>query len=439
MDTEKFDMVFRATKDASINGMDKIDKPESRKSAIITISIVLSVIFFFCVVLTSQIITRPASIIVEGETIELSNAKTVIFEDSFHVSGTLSSSQSVSLTPNFSGKVDAIFIENGSVVEKGQELFSILNDDVKSDLGRANGEVARAISTVEEIKVRIANTQLEQKRRILSLEGEIVTIINTLEGRRLLAREGFASTNSVESLERDLSHRRELLSLEKAAATELSRSLSDQLSNAELLLRQAQTEKRSASESIEKLSVRAPITGQLSGFKMNLGESVTRDQEVAVLRPLDKIVASAKVDEYYLSLMKQGQSATIAVSGFEFSGVLSRIESDITEGKFEAEWTIDNPEEIKLWPIEIGQSLRIRHIVGNEKPVIALPLADFDSSRAGSYVFVLGSDGIAHKRIVTFGRKNEAFIEISNGLQPDETVIISTYDKLNRYEQIRVK
>ena len=68
-------------------------------------------------------------------------------------------------------------------------------------------------------------------------------------------------------------------------------------------------------ENIEKMLVRAPVSGVLSSFDPVIGESYIRNQNVAKIDTKSGFKVKGQVDEYYLSMVKPGQLAVFSMDG----------------------------------------------------------------------------------------------------------------------------
>ena len=65
---------------------------------------------------------------------------------------------------------------------------------------------------------------------------------------------------------------------------------------------------------------------------------------------------------------------------------------------------------------------------GDPTPAHLIPYGAFYTETGGNYVFVVAPDGrSAIKRNVRLGRRNDAAIEVLEGLDPGERVITSPY------------
>ena len=68
-------------------------------------------------------------------------------------------------------------------------------------------------------------------------------------------------------------------------------------------------------ENIEKMLVKAPVSGMLSSFNTVIGETYGRNETVAKIDVQSGFKIKGQVDEYYLSSVKPGQLARFSFNG----------------------------------------------------------------------------------------------------------------------------
>jgi HlyD family secretion protein len=188
-------------------------------------------------------------------------------------------------------------------------------------------------------------------------------------------------------------------------------------------------------ENIEKLLVRAPISGMLSSFDPDMGESYNKNQTVAKIDVQSGFKVRGLVDEYYLSSVKPGQLANFSLNGNLVNLQVKRVFPEVKNRKFEIElvFTNDIPKDIT-----IGQSVQVRLELSKSKKSIMIPRGNYFQASGGQYVFVLDGKGEAHKRYIKLGNQNPSYYQVLEGLDVNEEFISSSYDDFKDYESIKI-
>jgi HlyD family secretion protein len=154
-----------------------------------------------------------------------------------------------------------------------------------------------------------------------------------------------------------------------------------------------------ARSNLGQLSIRAPVTGDLSGFDIQLGQSLQQGERIGQIDSTGGNKLQADVDEYYLGRVRVGQTASADVDGKTYRLKVAKVYPQVRNGQFQIE--------------------------------LLIPNGAFFNDTGGNWVFVVDKSGRgASKRQVQLGRRNTDFIEVLSGLSPGERVITSSYSGL---------
>jgi HlyD family secretion protein len=176
---------------------------------------------------------------------------------------------------------------------------------------------------------------------------------------------------------------------------------------------------------LESLKLRAPVSGQLSGFDIQVGQSMNRGERIGQIDSPGSNKLIAGVDEFYLGRVAVGQKAVIEQGGKTYPLKVTKIYPQVRNGQFEVDLQFQGPEPAGL---QRGQTLQAKLTLGDPTPALLIPNGSFYNDTGGAWVFVVTDDGKeAVKRNVRLGRRNADFIEVLDGLQPGEKVLTSPY------------
>jgi HlyD family secretion protein len=180
-----------------------------------------------------------------------------------------------------------------------------------------------------------------------------------------------------------------------------------------------------ASRNMEALNVRAPVTGKLTAFDLEIGQALSRGVNIGQIDDPESFKVTANIDEYYLSRVDIEQTATMTAAGRDFTLAVRKIYPQVKNGTFEVDLVFvgEEPESIRR-----GQTLQLNLRLGSPSDSLLIPNGAFYQDTGGNWVFVVTVDGTrAVKRNVRMGRRNLKFIEVLDGLEPGEQVITSPY------------
>jgi HlyD family secretion protein len=168
-----------------------------------------------------------------------------------------------------------------------------------------------------------------------------------------------------------------------------------------------------ARSSLDALNLRAPVTGQLTSFSIQVGQSLQRGERLGQIDSAGRHKLVAQVDEFYLGRVAEGQTATAEIGGKPFNLRVAKIYPQVQNGAFSVDLTFAQGEPAEL---QRGQTVQIRLTLGDPAPALLLPSGAFYNETGGHYVFVVAPDG-----------RNSSYIEVLDGLDPGEKVITSPY------------
>ncbi|MBX9926913.1 MAG: efflux RND transporter periplasmic adaptor subunit [Hyphomicrobiaceae bacterium] len=192
-----------------------------------------------------------------------------------------------------------------------------------------------------------------------------------------------------------------------------------------------------ARASLDQLNLRAAVSGQLTAFSIQVGQSLSRGERLGQIDSPGRNKLVAGVDEFYLSRVALGQRATLTWNGSAYSLKISKISSQVKNGEFEVECQFLGAEP---QGVQRGQTMQARLKLGDPRPATLIPNGAFYSETGGAWVFVVTADGRrAEKRTVRLGRRNTQFIEVLEGLELGERVITSPYTGLTDKNRLTLK
>jgi len=246
--------------------------------------------------------------------------------------------------------------------------------------------------------------------------------------QRPLADKGFVSAKVFNDTKDDLQMQRSRMAILKRSIAEdeaLQASQLGQLRSSAASMNQSLSIARG---SLSQLNLRAPVSGQLSGFSIQLGQSLQQGERLGQIDSAGRNKLEADVDEFYLGRVVVGQTASIEVDGKAYALKVAKIYPQVRNGQFRIDLVFDGPEPPSL---QRGQTMSTKLTLGDSSRATMIPNGAFFNDTGGNWVFVVDDSGkSAERRQVQLGRKNNDFVEVLDGLKPGERVITSTYSGL---------
>jgi membrane fusion protein, multidrug efflux system len=311
------------------------------------------------------------------KTAEAAKMDTPVVISTFGNSG---ESVSIDVVPQVSGKLLETYIEDGAVVTNGQPLFLIDPSDYEARVRQTEGAVAADRANLELIRITV-----ERNKPLLE--------------KSLISREDFDT----------------LLARADAAAGQLQMSQS--------ALDQAQL-------SLSRCVVTAAVAGVCSSRYVDNGNLVGAGQtRLTNVRSYDPLKVDFSASEQYLPAIRKaiaGGSVPIEIKARGdtnvYAGELSFIDNavDMQTGTIRLRGLVPNPD-MKLWS---QQFVEVGIVVDKIPDAIMVPEGCVQYGKQGPYVFVVSKDSTADMRPVEPGVRHNDLIQIVNGVNVGESVVV---------------
>lgn len=298
-------------------------------------------------------------------------------------SGRLEAIERVDLHAQVSGILTAVHFKDGSLVKKGDLLFTIDPRPFAAELARAEAQLAGA-------QARAAYTASDLAR-----------------GERLLAENAIA--------------RRDFDEKQNAAREAVAN-----VQGAQAALRVAQL-------NLDYTRITAPISGRVSRAEVTVGNLVAPGSGPALttLVSAERIYAAFDVDEQsYLKVVNaaKGQALPIHLGladdeGYSLVGRLASVDNrlDASSGTIRLRAIVDNPDG-RLVP---GLYARVR--LGGAAPhqVVLIDEKAVGTDQAKRFVLVVGEGNQTAYREVHLGSVQDGQRVVESGLKPGETIVVN--------------
>lgn len=360
----------------------------------------------------------------------------------------------IELAPKITGRVEWIGVEKGNKVERGQVLLRIEQREFLAATDRAEAslhatqarlkelesgsrpeEIARAHALREEARSNVANAELDLKRfQQLFAEGAVARQL--LDGARNRHEVAIAQLQAAEQ------------------SFELMRigPRQEQIDLARAQVREAEAGLRAARVDLDNTLIRAPIAGTILERLVEPGEIVTvsfiggRGAKSAVLSManLQELDVETDVSQNEVRKIREGQPALITVDAFPdraYHGYLAELapEANRQKATLQAKVRITDPDDM-VRP-EMNAKITFLEPAGeaaSRPPRVLIPKEAVLTRDGHSLVFQAnGSRAVA--RPVKVGEELDGRIEVLDGLQGGETVVVRGHESLRDGQRLRIK
>lgn len=328
------------------------------------------------------------------------------------------------------GYID-IAVKAGDTVERDQLLATIVSPDLNELLARETANLTR-------LEADLGRQKIEAKRRNLELE-QIVAMAHVSEkamAREERRAEQAIKKNLISQLEyekaKDDLERAELELVQAKQNGELSNeSLGFDVESLTLQLKSQQLLVDALQRRVSELIITSPVAGMVGNVQVVNRQAVAANQALITIVDLSAFEVEAVVPEGFADDIAPLMDAEISLGGATYPGVVTAISPEVVNGGVSARirFADELPESLRQ-----SQRLTAKIILENKPDVLIVNRGSFFDGFRG-HVYKIHDDKALRVPVV-LGGSSLRHIEIMDGLQQGDTIIISSLSAKATDEQI---
>lgn len=333
--------------------------------------------------------------------------------------------------------VQRIVLRPGAIVHPNSIILELNDPQLQRDLLDAQYLLKGAQADYANLKVQVNSQLMNQKSTEAAVRSDYEQAKIQHEVDDKLAKEGIGSDVTAK-----LSKvKEEQLAIRLQLETERTRVTTDS-SVAQLAAQEAKVEQQQALYNLKRsqydaLHVRAGIEGVLQLVPVEEGQQVAPGTNLARVADPRKLKAEIKIAETQAKDVVIGQKASIDTRNGIVPGRVSRIDPSVQNGTVTVDVAITSPlPEGARADLSVDGTIEIENL--NNVLYVGRPVNGQSGSTIG--LFKLVDDGSEAARVnVKLGKTSVNTVEILQGLQPGDKVILSDMSQWDKYDRVRLR
>ncbi len=190
-----------------------------------------------------------------------------------------------------------------------------------------------------------------------------------------------------------------------------------------------------AEDLVDLAYVRAPFNGTLSWIVDQPGATITEGQEIARVADFSSYKIKGTISNSWAGSVMTGQKVLIRNQSKNLSGFIENIKPSVSQGMMECQVKIEEGDISDLRP---EQQLEIRVIVSYKENVIRIPNGPYYTDRGYKEMFIIKGNKALRTRVL-LGDSNFDYVEVREGLNEGEKVILTDLEEKFTRDEIRVR
>lgn len=341
--------------------------------------------------------------------------------------GTLTSNKQQLITSFSAATVKEIVLKPGAQVSANSVIVRLENPELVLQVENAEQELIQVQANLRQLKLNNQRELLNESANLAEITARFDTAALKRSAEQKLVKQGIVSQLTFQQSSLDERQLKQRIAILKQRNEQL-KLVHDESVNIQLeRVKQQNGRLNSAVSRLDKLTVRAGFDGVLQRLSVELGQSLTAGQEVALIGSVTDLIALIRVPQSQAQLITIGKVAIIDTRRDKITGVVSRIDPIVDNNTVEIEIAL---------PAKLPASARPQLSVDGVIIADTLHNVSYIKRPAGAKsntttsLYRLNSQQQARSQDIRFGVQAGQFMQVLSGGAVGEQFIISDLSNL---------
>lgn len=383
---------------------------------------------------------KPAAPTIERAQVWLDTVKRGDMVRQVRGTGSLVPEQALWIPAVCPGRVQNILVLPGSAVKADTILVELNNPDVEQAVFNAQWQLKAAEAELANLKVQLQSQHLNQEATVANARSVANSARLDADVNDALATNGLVPDITVRQSRAKAQDALRLLEIETERLKISADAASAQQAVQDAKVEQLRAELQLKRSQVEALKVRAGIDGVLQKLgdtlPLQVGQQLAAGASVARVADPKRLKAEVKIHETQAQDIQLGQSAVVDTRNGTVAGRVSRVDSAVQNGTVTVDIKIEQPLPKGARPdLSVEGTIeleRLDNVIYVGKPVLA-------GADAEVMLFKLTANNKEAVRTrVKLGRSSVMTIEVLQGLQPGDQIILSDMSQWQNHDRLRL-
>ena len=380
---------------------------------------------------------EPAAPTVEGATVYTDVVKRGAMLRNVRGLGTLVPEEIRWIPAETNARVDRVIMLPGAVVDRETVILGMSNPDLELSLVDARWQLRQAEAGYASAKARLATDLLNQRATAADIEAQYHQSLLQAETDEALAKEGSGSELNGKLSRLRAQGLKKRYDIQQERSVVYLQSVDAQLNEQQARVEQVRALYNIKVRQVDALNVRAGIDGVLQDVPAEVGQFVSPGMNLARVADPKKLKAEIRIAETQAKDVLVGQVASIDTRNGLVSGHVIRVAPSVQNGTVTVDVALDGSLPTGARPdLSVDGTIEIERL--DDVLYVGRPAYGQGQSTVG--LFKLGKGRETASRIqVKLGRSSVSTIEVVEGLQENDTVILSDMSAWDSVDRIRLR
>ena len=334
------------------------------------------------------------------------------------------------------GRVERIVLRPGAQVTPDSIILELSNPELTQSVQEAELGFKSAQASLANRKAELQSALLSQEAATSNIETQYNQAKLDLEANETLFKEGLISELTVKQkrgLAEDLKNR---LATEKRRLEITKEGINSQLAPQEADVNQRKATWELRRRQLDELNVRAGMSGTLQLVPVERGQQVGPGTNLARVANPSNLKAELRIAETQTKDIRIGQYAEVDTRNGVVKGHVSRMDPASAGGTVGVDVIMDGPLPAGARPdLSVDGTIQLERLDN----IIYVGRPAFGQENSTVTIFKVSANGEAHATKVKLGRASVNTIEVLDGLQPGDQVILSDMSQFDAFDRVQLK
>ena len=348
----------------------------------------------------------------------------------------------VDVGSTITGRVLQVLVKEGDVVKKGDALLMLETEELKATVLQAQANEQLAAAKLAGLR---STGRSAVQSTVTQAESVLIAAQAELQRTQKLVAQGFLSPARLDEVLRAVAVAQAQVTGAQAQKSANADQGTD-IVQAQAQLVSAKSATTAAKARLAQAAISAPANAKVIDRLVEPGQIVQAGRALLSLTTQSTPLLTALVDERYLEQLQLGQSATVLADAYPGQRFTAKVEAisplvDAQRGAIEAKFAVTGTapaflrEDMTL-SVEVETAKRDRALV---LPVNALRTNDATKNDTpNSTIVYVAQDGRVAVRPVKLGLRTLNAVEVLEGLQAGEVVIVGASPKADSKVKVKI-
>lgn len=333
--------------------------------------------------------------------------------------------------------VERIVIKPGAEVRPETLIIELRNPEIDDQMLAARAAFEAARADLDARRVQLESAILDQQALIASVNADYEGAKLQAQAEAELNRRGIVSALQYKQSQLRADQLGVRRGIEQQRLEMQRRNLTAQLAAEQARLDQLSNTFELRKRQAEGLQVRAGMSGILQAIAVEAGQQVAPGTSIARVARPDVLAAELRIPETQAKDVKLSQVVRVDTRNGIVEGRVARIDPAVMNGTVQVDVDLTGPLPPGARPdLSVDGTIEIERL--NDVVYVGRPA--FGQAESSTTLFRLDPEGDVARRVpVSLGRASVSLIEIAQGLQPGDRVILSDTTSYDQYDRLRLR